>query len=796
MAKKATTVEDVVLGEAKAGSFEDMVAIASVIENRSRQLGKSYKDVVSVQAEFNAYNKALPPGVESYRSMARQAIEQVKENGPVHNATFYATPAATKNLPSGLTPVTSTVGHQFFADPQMRSIRTVDGFVKPSAAAAVPNSVPTPTSRPSAWRDPLDVAGNIPGTMYDVAGATVGPQVASLPDIGPTPSARPSNAGLLGQPETASLGLGSLSPSFNAGMQGRISSFDRTGLSQGAQSLASALDEAGFGNLGVNSGYRSPERNARVGGARDSQHTKGNALDLETKSLTDFDKSRVLDAALSAGAKGIGAYNSGTLHVDTRANPSFWGPNAANSYARVGISQMPGWAQDDLRAMVSAGQFGYLPSGINNNVPTPSPRAEALAANAVRDAASFPGRPSVPGSMPAAVERSMLGGAPASILGDISMPSQQPSFSNAVQAASQATASFPGRPAPSIGSMPAAPSPSVSMDQATAVARDRMSAPAAAASPDIAAAYKDMANTMGQVGVMAVGGVKRFDPLSGMMVGAYTPPPSVTRIAAPTPAAVPAAVVAPPAPVQRQSPISRPAAAIAAPRSATGADVWGGRATSGIATNGNQMTRNPDGSVSMTSSKYGYTETMNPDGSYKSTTAPGLFGIDRAANSLLGGIGGPSISGPLSGQGIKTQAPQQTGMMNSRAGKGVRGVVGGVAGGMAGGLLGPLGSMLGAAIGADLAQGKNPFGNNGMIGGLLGGGRQQGPNASGYWGGGYFPDRPSAGAAWGGGIDGGGVNTGVAGGPSGSGRSHAGEKTSSIGDHSGGFSVDGPGGLY
>tara|TARA_R110002020_G_scaffold21450_2_gene72844 strand:+ start:1750 stop:2415 length:666 start_codon:yes stop_codon:yes gene_type:complete len=74
-------------------------------------------------------------------------------------------------------------------------------------------------------------------------------------------------------------------------------------------------------------------------------------------------------------------------------------------------------------------------------------------------------------------------------------------------------------------------------------------------------------------------------------------------------------------------------------RAATGQDVWSGAAQSGVATNGNQMTRNPDGTVSMTSSKYGYTETMNPDGSYRSTTAPGLLGIDEAVSGLFSGIG-------------------------------------------------------------------------------------------------------------------------------------------------------------
>jgi hypothetical protein len=107
-----------------------------------------------------------------------------------------------------------------------------------------------------------------------------------------------------------------------------------------------------------------------------------------------------------------------------------------------------------------------------------------------------------------------------------------------------------------------------------------------------------------------------------------------------------------------------------APRAATGMDVWSGNASSGIATNGNQMSRNPDGTVSMTSSKYGYTETMNPDGSYHSTNAPGLFGLDQAVNGLFGGIKGPLGQS----QGIQSKPSQPSVNQNtgSRVSRGIR----------------------------------------------------------------------------------------------------------------------------
>ncbi|WP_439625927.1 peptidoglycan DD-metalloendopeptidase family protein [Shinella sp.] len=138
---KVSSVINTILAEAGGSTpserLADMKAIASVIENRARQLGVSLEDVVSVQSEFNAFGKAFPPGVEKYRALAARALKEVQENGPVHNATFYATPKAAHRLPDGLEPVTETAGHQYFSDPEMRSIRTAQGFMQPEAGGAM-----------------------------------------------------------------------------------------------------------------------------------------------------------------------------------------------------------------------------------------------------------------------------------------------------------------------------------------------------------------------------------------------------------------------------------------------------------------------------------------------------------------------------------------------------------------------------------------------------------------------------------------------------------------------------------
>ena len=127
----AKSVIDVILGEAKGKSYQDMLHIASVIANRSRDLRESLENVVQNKNEFNAYGKPLPPGVGKYRSLAEKALAEVQTKGPVTPAQFYATPSATKNLPKGLKKVTSTDGHDYFVDPQKRAIGTAVGYKKP-----------------------------------------------------------------------------------------------------------------------------------------------------------------------------------------------------------------------------------------------------------------------------------------------------------------------------------------------------------------------------------------------------------------------------------------------------------------------------------------------------------------------------------------------------------------------------------------------------------------------------------------------------------------------------------------
>lgn len=91
-----------------------------------------------------------------------------------------------------------------------------------------------------------------------------------------------------------------------------------------------AIREAFGQPIRVNSGYRSPEHNAKVGGARNSQHLEALAADLAPASgkTTDLSRLATVVSALAASGKipngGIGTYNT-FVHYDMRpSGPARW----------------------------------------------------------------------------------------------------------------------------------------------------------------------------------------------------------------------------------------------------------------------------------------------------------------------------------------------------------------------------------------------------------------------------------------------------------------------------------------
>lgn len=70
-------------------------------------------------------------------------------------------------------------------------------------------------------------------------------------------------------------------------------------------------DALGGKPIKINSGFRTPEHNAEVGGVGNSQHLRGCAADIEVVGMTPHE----VQAALKYWAGGLGSYSTWT-HVD------------------------------------------------------------------------------------------------------------------------------------------------------------------------------------------------------------------------------------------------------------------------------------------------------------------------------------------------------------------------------------------------------------------------------------------------------------------------------------------------
>ena len=128
---------------------------------------------------------------------------------------------------------------------------------------------------------------------------------------------------------------------------------DMANLSDSTQRMLRGIQSVpGLPRFEITSGYRDPERNRRARGAGGSQHIHGNALDISTRGWTDEQRSAFVGAAIANGARGIGIYPNGSLHIDTREQVGMWGPNG---YTGSPVEDFPAWAQPHLRQLQASG---------------------------------------------------------------------------------------------------------------------------------------------------------------------------------------------------------------------------------------------------------------------------------------------------------------------------------------------------------------------------------------------------------------------------------------------------------
>lgn len=107
--------------------------------------------------------------------------------------------------------------------------------------------------------------------------------------------------------------------------------------------LLEKIREAAGGAVTINSGYRSPEHNAAVGGVSNSQHVKGTAADIVVEDTDPLTVGQIAEYILG-NRGGIGVYQTFT-HVDTRAKKSRWDQRSGH---QVVVAGWPGWKEDDM----------------------------------------------------------------------------------------------------------------------------------------------------------------------------------------------------------------------------------------------------------------------------------------------------------------------------------------------------------------------------------------------------------------------------------------------------------------
>lgn len=76
----------------------------------------------------------------------------------------------------------------------------------------------------------------------------------------------------------------------------------------------------------INSGYRSPEYNEKIGGVKNSQHMQAKAADITTRDYSPSELATIIETLIAAGKMkegGVGRYR-GFVHYDVRGTHARW----------------------------------------------------------------------------------------------------------------------------------------------------------------------------------------------------------------------------------------------------------------------------------------------------------------------------------------------------------------------------------------------------------------------------------------------------------------------------------------
>ena len=356
---KARTIAEVVAGEmthkgTPDQQWGDALGIASTIANRAQAYGVSPQAVVAAPGQYNAYGRNLPKGIGAKEiAMAEKALRTVAEKGPVIAATHYALPSATKNIKgwSSFKQLDSIPGsHVFAIDPNMQAIRTTQGVMQ---------------AQPNAFENLINNAR--------VGALKVANSVASIPEAVTAMATNGFNAEA-NQQAMADAAKQQTSGTVAGLYEGALSFAhpDQTGISPGLRNSLLGTSAELSKTLGITSGYRSPTHNRQVGGAKHSQHVRGQAADIDMSGMSDEERARTVTELAQRGVTRFGTYTNhpNMLHVDLGQPPAGQAAHFMHNKSAANIANAPGWFQNIAGSVINQGAFPTPPTA---PVPTRNP---------------------------------------------------------------------------------------------------------------------------------------------------------------------------------------------------------------------------------------------------------------------------------------------------------------------------------------------------------------------------------------------------------------------------------------
>lgn len=159
------------------------------------------------------------------------------------------------------------------------------------------------------------------------------------------------------------------------------SQFDAANMNPGAIAALQRLEAMTGGAFNINSAYRDPEHNVRVGGANRSEHMNGNAFDIDVSGMSEQDRQALIRQARAAGFGGVGVYNN-ALHFDVGAERN-WGPSYRNE-------STPAWALDALGTPTNAEYQGSPQATMSTQNYTPQQQPDMARAGELANFISNP----------------------------------------------------------------------------------------------------------------------------------------------------------------------------------------------------------------------------------------------------------------------------------------------------------------------------------------------------------------------------------------------------------------------